>query len=580
MTQDSYWSRFSRRNSAMRAAIGGGDRHLSRRRFLGGAVAVTSAGLIAACGGGGRTETPAAGVAITPGAGPAAKPTNVPKGGSLTIAQVGTDAKSFHPFQTTDANSSAFQAYIYGGGSLTDRDPFTLDLIPGAAEKWTMSEDKKTITFTLRDIKWSDGTPMTTADYVWTFDQVRKPENKYPYLQNLDEIVSYTALDAKTLQVVVKEPLAVAVETADAVNPLPKHVWEKYDWGDSTKNPEINSPTVGNGPWKLKEWKRDSFATFVANDLYWEGRPNLDSITVRNFGKNALAYQALKAGDIDVSGFDPADYEEAKKLSNVNVYEYYLARGSWTYLGFNLRRPALKDLNVRRAVAYATDRKGIIDGVRFGLGRPTYSAFPPSSWVYNDKVEKYDFSVEKAKEHFTKAGYTLDSRKRLVKDGQQLTFKLLYNTPSVVAEGVAAVLKQQLEELGIAVDAQGLEFQAYLEIIKKEPFDYDLFFLAWNSTLEPHFAYQIWSERSIPQLNAGAYINKDVEKLFDQGSKEFDREKRKQIYGQIQKIIADELPYVFLYESLGFTGVSKRVGGITPTGLGIAYNLHEWYVTK
>lgn len=563
-------------------------RRLSRRRFLAAGAVVAGSAALAACGGsqnkpaangpsGNSASSGAAGTAAAKAAASGTTPANAPKGGTLTQTIVGTDAKSFHPYQTTDTVSSSYQGRVYNG-SLTRYDPKTLDSIPDAAEKWTVSDDKKTYTFTLKDIKWSDGTPLTTDDYVWTYQQAIKPENKYPYAQNLDVVQSYTAQDPKTLVVTLKDALVIGLQNSDAITPLPRHIWEKLDWGDPVKNPEILNPSVASGWFKLKEWKKDDHATFNANDLAFDGRPNIDTDTFRIFGTQALAYQALKSGDVEYSSFQPSDYKEAKTLSNVNVYEWYAARGSWSYIGFNLRRPVLKDLKVRQAIAYATDRKGIIDSVLYGLGRPIYSAYPQSSWVYNPNVEHYDFDTKKSADLFKQAGYTLDNKK-LVKDGQPLRLKLLYNTGSPVREGIATVMQQQLQELGATVDTQALEFQAYLEALKKEPYDYDLYVLGWSSTIEPHFAYQIWSEKSIPSLNAGAYVNKQVEDLYVQGSKEFDREKRKQIYGQIQKIIADDLPYVFLFENLSYTGLNKKVGGIAPTGLGIEYNLNKWYIT-
>ncbi|MDQ6831930.1 MAG: ABC transporter substrate-binding protein, partial [Chloroflexota bacterium] len=587
-------------------------KRLSRRHFLSGAASAAGAAILVACGSGSAaTNTPAAptapatpgttatsvpaivaspsaaataGSTVTANASPTAAPAasaNIPKGGALTQTITGTDAKSFHPFQTTDTVSSAYQGYIFGGGSLTQYDPKTLDLVGFAAEKWDLSADKTTVTFTLKDgLKWSDGTPMTTADYVWTYQQAIKPENKYAYVQNFEPIVSFLAKDARTLVVTLNEPITVAVETADAISPLPKHIWEKYDWNDPTKNPEINAPSVGNGMWKLKEWKRDDHAIFVANDLYFDGRPYIDQLTVRIFGTEALAYQALKSGEVDSSGFQPSDYKEAKTLPNVNVYEWYAARGSWSYIGFNLRRPALKDPLVRKAIAYATDRQGIIDSVAYGLGRPIYSAYPQTSPAYNPNVEHYDFDVKKAADLFKQAGYTLNGKK-LTKDGQQLSLKLLFGpATSKVREGIATLAQQQLSDLGIALDVQALEFQAFLDTLKKEPFDYDLFVLGWSSSTNPYFAYQIWSESSIPQLNSGAYVNKQVEDLYKQARTEFDKEKQKTIYNQIQKLITDDEPYVFLYEGKQYTGVNKRVGGITPTPRGIAYNMNKWYITK
>lgn len=602
----------------MRAS--GNPKHLSRRHFLVGATATAGAAILAACGGSGTpTDTPKPATAAT--SAPAAPTTaaaspattgttapnaptvavgsapatnsggpiasapaasaiaNAPKGGALTHAIVGTDAKSFHPYLTTDSLSSTYQGYIYGGGSLVKYDENTLDLVGDAAEKFTLSADKKIYTFTLRDIKWSDGKPLTTDDYVWTYQQAIKPENKYPYLENItSSIASYEAKDAKTLVVTMKDAFVTGLTDADAITPLPRHIWEKLDWSDPTKNPEINAPTVGNGPWKLKEWKRDDHATFVANDLFWEGRPNIDTLTNRIFGTQALAYQALKSGEVDWSSFQPSDYKEAKSLQNITVYDWYAANGNWSYIGFNLRRPALKDPLVRKAIAYATDRKGIIDSVLFTLGRPLYSPFPQSSWAYNPSVEHYDFDVNKAQDLFKQAGYALNNKK-LMKDGQQLTLKLLYQSASKVSEGIATVMQQQLSDIGIAVNAQALEFQAFNDFLKKDPFDYDLYAAAWSATTEPYYMYQIWSEQSIPQLNSGNYLNKQVEDLFNQSHLEFDTAKRKAIFAQIQTMIVNDEPYVFLYESQSYTGFSKRVGGIAVGKLG-PYDMHKWYVTK
>ena len=552
--QDNYWTR-----------------RQSRRRLLVGASATAGAALLAACSGGKKPPASSSSGGST---------ANAPRGGSITSTIIATDAKSFHPYQTTDTASSGYYSSVYATG-LTKYDPNTLDHIPDMAQQWSISDDKKTYTFTLKDIAWSDGTPLTTDDFVWTYQQAIKPENQYPYRENLNTITSYVAKDPKTLAVTTQDALAVGLENADAIVPLPRHIWEKYSWTDPSKNPEIFNPSVASGMWKLKEWKRDDHATFNANDSYYDGRPNIDSTTVRVIGTPELGFQALKSGDIDYNAsIQPSDYKSAKKLSNINVPEWYAANGNWTYAGFNLRRPAWQDLKVRQAIAYATDRNGIIASVLYGLGRPTYSAFPQSSWAYNPNVEHYDFNVNKAKDLLKQAGYNLDSQKKLVKDGKPLTIKMLYPTSSPTRTQIATILQQQLGQLGATVNVQGLEFQAYISAIQSEPFDWDIQLGGWSSTIDPHWSYQIWSEQSIPDLNPGAYVNKQVETLFDQGSKEFDLNKRKQIYGQIQQMITNDLPYVFLYEVLSFAGLNKKIRGITATRLGIEYNMNKWYIQQ
>lgn len=513
----------------------------------------------------------------------AAQPTAAPtpagaQGGRIVVATT-SDAVTFHPYLRTDTASGSYQGLVYAAG-LTTYDPRTLEVVPEAAKSWSISDDKLTYTFILRDdLFWSDGTPITSADYVWTFEQAVKPENKYPYISNLQPIVSYQAPDPKTIVVTLKEPLVVGIETADAITPLPKHIWEKLDWSDPQKNPQILAPTVSSGPYILQEWQKDTRAVFVANDRYYKGRPRIDTFTYRVVPSSEIAYQMLKTGEVDVASFTPDNYTDAKKLPNVTVYEWWPAAASWMYLGFNLRRAPLQDPEVRRALAYAIDREAIAEHVLNGLARPTYSAFTPSSWVYNPDVPRYDFDPEKAKALLDQAGWKPGTGGVRQKDGQPLKLRIIYGpNTSKTAERVVTVAQQAWGDVGVQVDVQGMEWGTYLAQLRGEPFDWDVNFGVWSSTIDPHWMNQIWREDSIPALNAGAYVNKRVEELFNQGVREFDREKRKQIYQEIQAILSTDAPYVFLTYNLSYIGINNRVGGIEPTPLGIGHNREQWYI--
>lgn len=504
--------------------------------------------------------------------------TQATRGGTLTEAAIG-DMVSFHPYKTTDTGSSGSQGLIYAGG-LTRRDPNTLEIVPDMASGWTLSNDKLTYTFTLRDdLKWSDGQPLTAEDFAWTFEQANNPDNKFPYRENFADIVSYTAPDPRTIVVQVTEPLVVALEMVDAVTPLPRHIWEKLDWNDPATNPEIMSPSVASGPFKLEEWKKDDHQTYTANDLYYRGRPNLDSIIIRVVPSQAVAYQMLKSGEVDYAGFTPTDYKEAKTLPNVTVYEWWPAAASWSYLGFNLRRPHVQDIKVRLALSHAVDRQAIIDNVFYGLSGPTYGPFIPSSWVSNPDLPRYDYNPRRARELLAEAGYRPGRDGILEKDGQPLRLQLLFGpNTSKVREQIATIVQQQFKDIGVDLSIQGLEFGAFLSALGTEPFDWDLSVAGWRATIEPHWMYQIWSEDTIPDLNHGAYVNKRVEQLFAQGAREFDQDKRKQIYQEIQALIVQDAPYIFLTADKSYVGVNNRIGGIEPTPLGIGHNLEKWYI--
>ncbi len=511
--------------------------------------------------------------------GPAEPQTKV--GGDYKEAFTG-DAVSFHPYTTTDADSHSYQAMVYTG-ALLKYDENTLEMVPNMAESYEISEDGLTFTFKLREgIKWTDGQPLTAYDYAWTFKQIMNPENEFPYIAQYDNIVSYKALDERTIEVKVEEIFAPALEQAAlAVDPLPRHVWEKLDWKDPEKNPEIMHPSVVSGPFTLKEWEKDEYVNFEANDDYWEGRPKLDSYTILIVPDQEIAYTKLKNGEVDRGSVTPENYEEAKNNPVLSMYEWWPAAARWFYIGFNLRRPFFQDVNVRHALAYAMNKEELTDKVMLGLAERIYSVFPETSWCYNPDVPHYDYDPDKAKELLAEAGYTLNEEGVMTDaDGKPIKLKLLYTHPSTVGEQIAVITQAYLKDIGVDLEVRGLEWGAFLEATSSEPFDWDLFLGGWRSTIEPQWMETIWLEESIPDLNATSYINKEVEELFKKAGATYDREERKKHFGEIQRLIAEDSPYIFLFYQKSYTAINKRVKGIKPTTLGIGYNLEQWYIEE
>jgi peptide/nickel transport system substrate-binding protein len=498
------------------------------------------------------------------------------KGGNLNLA-ISSDAKSFHPFTTTDATSSDWRAYIYTA-ALVENDIATGAPTPNfrVVTGLKVSEDKLTYTFTLKDnIKWSNGDAITAADYAWTYKQVLNPDNKYPYLADLSEAVeSVTAVDPKTVAVKYKKAEIYSISQA-GLQPLPSKVWEGKPWSDLTANTNIDTPTVVSGPWKLKEWKKGQFVTFERNDAstIWP-MPLLDTVTIQIVPQRAVQVQKLKAGELDLVEITAAEYEEAKKATNAQVIEYFSHSTSWTYIGFNFRKAYLQDLALRQALAYATPQKDIVDKLNLGLGQPIFSTVPQSSVLFNPQTPKFEFSVDKAKQTLTAAGYKIAGGKLTDPKGQAIPkMKIYFNQDNKIREGIATVVQTTYKELGIDLEIVPLEFQAYVEFIKKEPYDYDLFILGWRSTPTPETFDQVW--KGIPDLNSGAWdtaAKKKVVELYDAANKEFDATKRKEIMGQIQVETAKDLPYVFVFQVKNLVGVSNKFAISPTTNFGIGYN--------
>jgi peptide/nickel transport system substrate-binding protein len=239
------------------------------------------------------------------------------------------------------------------------------------------------------------------------------------------------------------------------------------------------------------------------------------------------------------------------------------------------------DINVRHGLSYAIDKDLLTDEVMLGQAKRLCSIFPETSWVYNPDVPCYEYDPERAKEEFAKAGYTFQDGQLLDENGEQLKLKLVYgpNTDQT-RELIAVTVQDYLREVGIEVEIDALEWSSYLETIQAEEPDWDIALGAWASPIEPHIMYTLWSEENIPQLNMVAYVNKDVEALFEEAGATYDTEFRKEKYQEIQRIIAEESPYIFLFYNKSWSGENKRVQGIQPTVLGIGWNFEDWYVVE
>lgn len=505
-------------------------------------------------------------------------PTTVPKG--VISEAISTDAISFHPYLTTDRTSRDYQFRVYASG-LWQRDPETNLPIPYMASSWDVSDDGKTYTFHLReDMHWSDGVPITADDFVWTYEQAINPENAYPYISILADIVSYTAPDEFTLEVTLKNENCAGILTTGQITPLPKHIWETLPWSDPENNPEIMDPTVVSGAWQLGEWKKDEYAIFAPNETYFEQIPLVDSWTVRIIPDPTIQFQLLQSGEVDYAPVGADNLEAALRSDNLTYYEWGPAQAIWYFIGFNFNRPLLQDIELRHALSYAMPREAIAQTVFNGLAVPTYSTFTPFNWVFNPHVAHYDYDIDEANVILENAGYMLNSDgERLDKEGNPLFLTIHYPTGDTQREQIALIAQEEFSKLGIEVELVSLESQALFEYLQGTPDEWDMWVGLSRDTSDPYFMYQAWSEATIPAVNTGSYINKEIEDLFNQGNlPPCDTATRGEVFKEIQRLISEDSPYIFLVAQQGFAFASDRIEVNPVTPLGVNYRINEWHV--
>ncbi|MBU1026387.1 MAG: peptide-binding protein [Candidatus Margulisbacteria bacterium] len=500
----------------------------------------------------------------------AAKPIKLPNpsqadpNGKLIFSLLG-EVSILNPILSSDSASSAVEGTIFSGLTKINEN---LEVIPDLAESWEVSEDGKVWTFDLRkDVQWHDGQAFTAEDVVFTFNSILDPKVNSVRRSNFmieGQPIVFKAVDRYTVQAILPKPFApFLVQVGMSV--IPKHILKGQDINRSA----FNRSPIGTGPFKFKEWVTGDHLTLVRNEDYYLGKPKLAGIIYKIIPDENAQLVALEAGEIDDAGIPPKDYKRMKAKEGINVFETDVLL--YTYLGFNLANPKFKDVRVRQALAYATNKEQLVRLIFKGLASPAYAPSAPISWAYSDDVEKYEYNPEKAKRLLKEAG------------AENLEFTLLVNQGNKEREKAAVVLQQQYKKVGVKVKIRVMEWSALLKIINaaKDPKDFDAVMIAWSLGLDPD-AYSIWHSSQYPSgLNFIKYNNPEADRLLELGRTTMDKKKRKEIYAKLWQVITQDQPYIFLWYPKAVSGIRDRVGGLSKPGpAGLFLNLEKVFVTK
>ncbi|KWT92658.1 peptide-binding protein [Candidatus Magnetominusculus xianensis] len=479
------------------------------------------------------------------------------------------------PVLAGDSASHSVSGNIFNG--LVKYAP-DLSTVGDLAESWEISPDGLTITFHLKKgVRWTDGADFTAEDVLFGFQTIISDKTPTPYKEDFLQVKTAETPDNHTFRVTYGKPFAPALNTWGSLVVLPKHLLQGVD---ITKTPLIRKP-VGMGPYKLDTWVSGQELTLSSNQDYFEGRPYIDKYVYRIIPDQSTMFMALKAGEVDLMGVTPIQFKRQtdSEYFNANFNKYRYPVFSYTYLGFNLRHPFFGDKRVRQAIAHAIDKQEIIDIVLYGLATPSTGPYVPNTWPYNPNVKKYDFNPAKAKALLAEAGW-IDTGGILSKNGVPFEFTILTNMGNPLRMKTAAIIQWKLKQVGIKVNIRALEWSTFLnEFIDKKRFDAVI--LGWGIGMDGD-QYDIWhsSKTKDKEFNFVSYSNSEVDALLETGRRTFDIDKRKAAYYKIQAILADELPYLFLYVPDALVVVNKKFMGIEPTTIGIGYNLPKWYVSN
>ena len=494
------------------------------------------------------TSTPGASGAASASAGPTPR-----RGGTLVIA-AGADPGQLNSAITTAGGTHFVADNLYNGLIFLDKD---LNPKPDLADSWTISSDGKTYTFKLHPgVKWHDGIAFTSADVKFTFESVllkyhsRTKSGLEKVLDGID------TPDDNTVVFRFKQPYGPLLQRLDVVEApiLAKHVYE----GQDPTKADANLKPVGTGPFKLAEYVKGDTVRMVRNPDYFKpGLPYLDALVFKIIPQSATQVLSLERGELDyVNGVNGPDLTRLQTNQNITLAKSGAGSGGSFCIAtliYNTLRAPLDKAEVRQALAYAIDRKQILEQVYFNQGKVADTAINSAiSWAYNPNATKYPLSADRANQLLDAVG--------LKKDASGTRFKLTFVHAQSFAK-IGELMKPALAAIGVELTLTPLEVNAANErtFIAK---DFDIGSASYCNGPDPEIGVrrQFVSSNIGPILfsNGASYKNPRIDQLFDAAAAASDKAERAKSYFEIQDILAKDIPNWGLVETEGYRAWPKK----------------------
>ena len=496
--------------------------------------------------------------AAEPGPEPEETPYVAPVGGTLVVA-LSDDPGHFNPGITTGFNVHAVTGSMFNG--LVELDD-NANPHPDLAQWWEVSDDSTQYTFHLAEgVRWHDGEPMTSADVKFTFENVLLSYHSRTKGGLSSILESIDTPDDTTVVFNFTQPYAALLQRLNSTEApiLPKHIYEGVD---DVQTADANLTPVGTGPFKLESYDIDNEITLVRNDDYFkEGLPYLDRVVFRVIPDQNTQVLALEEGEVDYIWRVPGG--EIERLSgddSITLHNINSGPGGGfciPTLTFNSEREVFSDLRVRQAIAHAVNREQMLAQVIFGQGRvATGPINSQMAFAYTDDVTGYPYDVDRANALLDEAGYA--------SDGTRFSIDLLVFSFGVFPK-YAEVMRQNLAEVGIDVEVMPLDRSAFIPKVFTER-DFDINIISYCNNTDPSIGvarmYISSNIGDIPFSNGAAYVNPAIDVLFDEAASTPDVARRGELYGEIQKILTAELPYLWLVETQFTAGSGANVRGL------------------
>ena len=523
--------------------------------------------------------------------------------------------------------------FIYKG--LISENGLTGELEPALAESWVLSENKKRIIFTLRsELKWSDGKPLTADDVIFTYQDIylnKKIPTVYRDFLRIGSSGAFPSvkkIDRRRVEFILPEPFAPFLRYIEKLKILPAHALRDTilstdgdgkplflsTWNTNTQPQKI----ISNGPFKLANYIPSQRIILEKNPFYWRNDsagnslPYIDKLIIQIIPSTDNQLIRFRSGELDSIGVDPEAFQLLKREEERGKYKIY-NRGAlgYRFVGFNLNqaknsegKPLLNpiksrwfnNLAFRQAVAYAINRQQINNTIYRGLGEIKHSPLGVQSSYYLSPeagLKVYKYNPEKSKKILLDSGFQYnDANELLDENGNRVEFTILVKSEEKLRIDTAVKIQGDLSHIGIKANLQILNFNSVLKKLLYSR-DWECYVGAFGITdadIEPNLLSLFWSSNgSFHQFNLGSKPGepkiknwqvsdweKEIDRLFTAGYQTIDENKRREIYGEFQQIVAEQLPIFFLVNPLAIQAVRNHIDNFKSSAIGSAFwNIDE-----
>lgn len=467
-------------------------------------------------------------------------------GGNIVIA-ISADPINTNPLYIVDQTSFDIQQALYSPffeivkGELYYKNGLLESIKPN-------KDSSKFILKLKKGLKWHDGKDITAKDIVFTMNTLVDKSQNVPYQSygyvNGKPVVT-KEIDKYTVSIKLPASFAGFLGGLSQIYCIPEHIYKGVaNIGEST----LNHHPIGSGPFQFEEYKPGESFTVKRFENYFDGKAYLDKIIFKIIKDTNSANASLASTDIHAKLISSEDYSKVEANGKVNIYTY--ASGRVNVMGFNQNNEILRDVRVRQAIAYALNKKELVDFsfLSSAFASPAYSVFSPDTLFYQDNLLKYDNNIEQAKILLQEAGQS------------QLKLNILYIATNKTMESQAIYIKEKLAQIGIELELYPMEESSYKnKILEEDTKDYDLLLQFYTLGEEPSLYGDII--RSNSRTNYSHVKDNVLDSLWEKGNNISDETKRKEIYQKIQTHINDNMYIYPIAYPKGFYAVNKQYGG-------------------